>query len=451
MVMVKSIDTWKKEHPLISRIMGYEEVFWENDSYSKSDLALQKLSLTETDIYEAEARLKRFASYITKVFPETGPSKGIIESPLEDIHYMKKELERIDGTQIEGQMLLKADNKLAISGSVKARGGIYEVLKRAEDLALEAGIITLNDDYSKFANQEFKEFFSNYSIVCGSTGNLGLSIGIMSAMLGFNVTIHMSQDAKQWKKDMLRSKGANVVEHVDDYSKAVKEGRKEALADPNGYFIDDENSETLFLGYAVAALRLKEQLKEKNINVTKENPLFVYLPCGVGGGPGGITFGLKVVFGDNVHCFFAEPTHSPCMLLGLMTKQHDKVSVRDFGLDNRTEADGLAVGRPSEFVGKLLNELISGVYTVSDDRLFFLLSTLADQENIKLEPSALAGVAGPVTLFNNQECYISKHNLTESVKGATHIAWSTGGNMVPDDVWNAYYERGIKTKKGISY
>ncbi|WP_226545452.1 D-serine ammonia-lyase [Bacillus thuringiensis] len=438
---MKGIENLKEEYPLINKLIATEEVFWLNPNMEKYETAIKDSPLNEDNVKDAEERLKRFAPYIAKVFPETQEMGGIIESPLVKIVSMKRSLEKNYGQPILGELLLKCDSLLPISGSIKARGGIYEVLKHAEKLALQYGMLTENDDYSILDSDTCREFFAKYSIAVGSTGNLGLSIGIMSAKLGFNVTVHMSADAKQWKKDLLRSKGVNVIEYEADYSKAVEEGRQQADADPSCYFVDDENSHDLFLGYAVAASRLQKQLEELEIVVDEENPLFVYLPCGVGGGPGGVAFGLKLLYKDNVHCFFAEPTHSPCMLLGLMTGLHDKIAVQDIGIDNVTDADGLAVGRPSGFVGKTMEPFLSGNYTVSDEELYRLLKELADTENIYLEPSALAGMIGPVKVCK-EDAYLQKQQLTEKLKKGTHIVWGTGGSMVPKAVMNGYYKTG---------
>ncbi|MED1059651.1 D-serine ammonia-lyase [Bacillus mycoides] len=441
---MKEIEALKEQYPLVNNLIATEEVFWINPNMEKYETAIKNSPLNEEHVKDAEERLKRFAPYIAKVFPETKETGGIIESPLVKISSMKQSLEKSYGKPILGELLLKCDSQLPISGSIKARGGIYEVLKHAEQLALQHGMLTGKDDYSILDSDRFRDFFAKYSIAVGSTGNLGLSIGIMSAKLGFNVTVHMSADAKEWKKDLLRSKGVNVIEYEADYSKAVEEGRLQADADPSCYFVDDENSHDLFLGYAVAASRLQKQLEELEIVVDEEYPLFVYLPCGVGGGPGGVAFGLKLLYKDNVHCFFAEPTHSPCMLLGLMTGLHDKIAVQDIGIDNVTDADGLAVGRPSGFVGKTMEPFLSGNYTVSDEELYRLLKELADTENIYLEPSALAGMIGPLNVCKAENEYLQKQQLTEKVKKGTHIVWGTGGSMVPEDVMNGYYKKGLE-------
>ena len=429
---------------LLEKMKSLEEVFWFNPTIQTAQNSLKKAPLTLADIQDAEQRLNRFAPYIARVFPETKVTNGIIESNLTAIPAMKQKLEKNYAQPFLGDLWLKCDSHLPISGSIKARGGIYEILKHAEDLAIEKQLLSKDDEYTILDSEEFRRFFSHYSIAVGSTGNLGLSIGIISAELGFRVTVHMSADAKQWKKDLLRSKGVQVIEYEADYSKAVESGRSQAEKDPHCYFVDDENSQHLFLGYAVAAIRLKHQLEELEIKVDEKHPLFVYLPCGVGGAPGGITFGLKQLFQEHVYCFFAEPTHSPSMLLGLMTGLHDKISVQDLGIDNVTAADGLAVGRPSGFVGRIVEPILSGAYTVRDEELFKLLKDLADTEKIRLEPSALAGMIGPVNLWKKGHLFLKEEHLLEKMENAVHIVWATGGSMVPAEIMEQDYKKGTK-------
>lgn len=400
---------------------------------------LYQLVVSDTAIAEAEARLQRFAPFIRKVFPETEPNGGLIESPLREIPSMQKALEAYAACKISGKLFLKMDSHLPIAGSVKARGGIYEVLKHAEDLCLAAGKLMPSDDYSRFADPDIRAFLGQHSVQVGSTGNLGMSIGIISAALGFRVIVHMSADAKQWKKDLLRSKGVEVLEYSADYSKAVAEGRRNAQADPTSYFIDDEKSVDLFVGYATAAKRLHGQLEAMGILVDAEHPLFVYLPAGVGGAPGGITYGLKRIFKDPVHCFFVETTTCPSVLIGMDTQTFEKARVQDYGISGKTEADGLACSSPSGFVTRIMTNQLSGEFTVHDSRLYDYLRLLHRTEGIHLEPSACAAFIGPCELEALAADYCRKNGLSSQLLNqATHIVWATGGSMVPESIYEDY-------------
>lgn len=440
--MVQSITETK----YVKKIKNEEEIFWVNPQKETVAKANEKSVFSLKDIQDVENRYHRFASYFEVAFPETKQYKGLLESGITKLNNMHKWLEKQYNVKLPGDFYIKRDDMLPISGTIKSRGAIYEVLKYAETLALEHGMLeSIHENYEIFASEEFRIFFSDYNLTVGTTGNLGISVGAMGRSFGFQVTVHMSADAKQWKKDYLRSRGVEVVEHATNFSKAVELGRAASEADPKSYFVDDEHSKELFLGYTAGGLRMKRQLEDKNIKVDENHPLFVYLPCGIGGSPSGITFGLKHAFGDNVHCIFAEPTKMPSMMMGLSTELYDGISVEDIGLGGLTVADGLAVPRTSALVAKIMRNYFSGSYTLKDDTFKALLTNLYEQEEIFLEPAAVAGLPGPFKLIGSIEgqAYLKEHNLLDKLENATHIAWGTGGSMVPDTDRKAFISEGI--------
>lgn len=416
--------------------LAREPVLWTQGLTRRTpveDAAAACLSVEAIDA--ARQRFQRFAPLLALIRPELASSLGQIESPLELAPALQAAL-RMPAEV--GVLLVKSDHLLPVAGSVKARGGTHEVIELAERLAIGHGLLAGGCDYRALAGPQARELFAKHTVAVGSTGNLGLAIGTIAAMLGFRAEVHMSADAKPWKKDRLRAQGVTVVEHDGDYAKAVDAGRRAAAVDPLCHFVDDERSASLFLGYATAASHFATQLAERERIVDANHPLFVYLPCGVGGAPGGITFGLKQIFGKNVHCVFAEPTASPCFLAQMLVgSEHVPAgnrhpSVYDLGFDNRTEADGLAVPRASTLAAAAVGGDIAGVYTVQDETLLRHLHLARTSQGLWVEPSAAAGLSGPGMLLGTPQgrAYLQRKGLAQTLHNATHIAWLTGGNYL---------------------
>lgn len=395
--------------------------FWPNPHRLPAAQALAACPYGRADVEAAVARWQRFGPLLARCFPGSVGPGGRIDSPL-----------LRQGDDHGRALWVKADHALPITACIKARGGVYEVLCHAEQLALAAGLLTEGGDTAVLADAPARALFAQHQVLVGSTGNLGYSVGVMARALGLGVTVHMSRDAKAWKKDRLRAVGATVVEHAGDYAQAVAAARALARDDPNAYFVDDEASLLLFFGYAAAAWDLAPQLTAQGLAPTPERPLRVYLPCGVGGAPGGVAFGLKCLFGDAVQCVFVEPVASPCFLLRLASGD-DALSVYDIGLNNQTVADGLAVPRASARVAGLVGPLVDAVVTVADGDLLRMLRYQWNEHGLKLEPSAAAGFVAHEMMAGPCAATVAAWRP----QPVTPLVWTTGGKGLPRDVFLA--------------
>lgn len=171
----KTIADWITEFPLMKPLMEGTAVTWFNPAVVPVAQALDDIPLTAADVADASARLARFAPYLATVFPEVEQAGGIIESELIRVERFARQVEQRYAVQQPVSLLLKKDSHLPIAGSVKARGGIYEVLYHAEQLALRHGLLNLTDDYRILAQPAARDLFRRHKIAVGSTGNLGMS------------------------------------------------------------------------------------------------------------------------------------------------------------------------------------------------------------------------------------------------------------------------------------
>ncbi|MGH6616113.1 D-serine ammonia-lyase [Sphingomonas sp.] len=333
----------------LERLARGESLIWFNDRRTAWPGPIP----TSVDTMAAARRWRRMAPLLAALFPADGWDG-----------HVRSALIRYPATAPVDRLYVKCDHDLPMTGSVKARGGVYEILCVAERLAIAHGLIGKDaESCAALANDAARALFSDTMIMVASTGNLGFSVGLVARALGFQAEIHMSVDAKDWKKTRLRALGATVVEHQADYSETVARARR-AATERAAYFVDDENSPALFAGYVGAARELADQLVAEGVTVSRDRPLIVYIPCGVGGAPGGISYGLSEIFGDAVSCVWVQPVASPGIIAAMIGRR--PVPVQAFGLTGLTEADGMAVPCASNLVLALAHDRFHAVAALDD-------------------------------------------------------------------------------------
>jgi D-serine dehydratase len=394
----------------LAALREHRTAVWLREAIAGADALSDAVSPAEVDA--AAARMQRFAPTLASLFAHENWD-GQIRSELLDFP---------TGDPAR-TWLVKGDHALPMTGSIKARGGVHELLCIIENLLEHAGL-----GIAQSTSPQARDLFSRHTVAVASTGNLGYSIGVVARAFGLGAEIHMSSDAKPWKKDRLRQLGATLVEHACDYSETITRARNAAAGRPDTVFIDDEGSRDLLTGYAVAAGEVAAQLADRGLVINAQRKLVAYLPCGVGGAPGGIAYGLKRLFDANVVIVFVEPLASPCMMVALATSSAEPKSVYDYGCDNDTIADGLAVPRASRLVLSAVGGAIDAAVAVPDAAMVEWVRTAWSAADLRLEPSAAASLAAHESFMTSVATAPGWPDLREAV----HLFWATGGSKLPN-------------------
>ena len=109
-------------------------------------------NITSTMVQSAAERLERFAPLLAYLFPELEKSQGIIESELLPLTHYSAYASK------GGRFWLKGDHALAVAGSVKARGGIHEVLEIVDELSEKYCLMPNNSVIVKYLTYFINKF-----------------------------------------------------------------------------------------------------------------------------------------------------------------------------------------------------------------------------------------------------------------------------------------------------
>ena len=273
------------------------------------------------------------------------------------------------------------------------------VLLKREDLQ-PVFSFKLRGAYNKIAHLSTQEQANG--VIAASAGNHAQGVAFSAQKLGLKALIVMPATTPQIKIDAVKSFGAEVILHGDNYSEAAARC-EEILATSGMTFIHPFDDLLVIAGQGTIAVEILRQ------NPGKINAVFV--PIGGGGLISGIAAYLKSLIPE-IKVIGVEPVDSDAMYQSLQSKQ--RVNLSSVGIF----ADGVAVRQVGELTYQFCQKYVDDIVRVSTDELCGAIKTIYKDTRSIVEPAGALAVAG-------LKQYVKKHAL----QNQTLIAINSGANM----------------------
>jgi threonine dehydratase len=231
------------------------------------------------------------------------------------------------------EVVLKAEN-LQRTGSFKVRGAFTRISSLSDSQRV-AGV------------------------VAASAGNHGQAVAWAARESGIPAVIFVPHDAPMAKIEACRNYEAKTELAGTHFEEALTAAF--AYAEETGAtFIHPYEDETVIAGQGTIGLELAEQIPQAET---------VLVPVGGGGLSAGIGLALRAV------------------------KPQARVVGVEIQRDRYTIADGIAVKRPGELTSAILDDVLDGMVTVSDEEISEAIVLLLERSKLVVEGAGAVGVA----------------------------------------------------------
>ena len=239
-------------------------------------------------------------------------------------------------------------------------------------------------------------------VITASAGNHAQGVALSAQKLHLKAIIVMPTTTPNIKVSAVKSFGAKVILHGDNFdaakSYALDLAKKEDLA-----FIHPFDDFDVMAGQGTIAHEIIRQHPD-NIDA-------IFVPVGGGGLASGIAGFLKAVKPE-VKIIAVEPADAACLYEAM--KAGRRVTLKDVGIF----ADGVAVKQIGKNTFGMLRHLIDDVITVSTDQICAAIKDTFEDTRAICEPAGAVSLAG-----------LKKYVESQGLKKQTLIAINSGANM----------------------
>ena len=334
------VSNWKYSHFLEN----------EKDNFSKNDI-LSVLSKHEID--EAYDTISRWENYSP--------------TPLISLNKLSKKLKI-------NKIFYKDESKRFHLKSFKALGGAYAVEKVTK------------------GNKDIV-------ISTATAGNHGRSVAWGSKKLGLKCKIFISEYVSEFRAEVMRSFGADVIRVKGNYDNSLKECIKQSKQ-YNWQIVQDVAWEDYKLipkltmaGYTVMMKEISEQINNQKIS-------HVILQAGVGGMAAAMIAGIAIYLNHVPKIIIVEPESAACVLESIKTGKIEKITVEKESL-----MGGMSCDEVSLVPWQILKNSASHCVTVSDDYISKTVKSLANcefsDEKIIGGECSTPGIVSLIGIFND--------------------------------------------------
>ena len=256
--------------------------------------------------------------------------------------------------------------------------------KLSEKLGLNK--IFYKDESKRFHLKSFKALGGAYAVekitkgnkeVVVSTataGNHGRSVAWGAKKLGLKCKIFISEYVSEFRAEVMRSFGADVIRVKGNYDNSLKECIKQSKQN-NWQIVQDVAWQDYKLvpkltmaGYSVMMKEISEQINNQQIS-------HVILQAGVGGMAAAMVAGIAKYLDHIPKIIIVEPESAACVLESIKVGKIEKISIKKESL-----MGGMSCDEVSLVPWQILKNSVSHCVTVSDDYISKTVKFLANSE-----------------------------------------------------------------------